>query len=333
MSERLRLRVLSNMERIGDVTLPDVDLELKPWPPKRGRRTASDILRASADCDYILLNGAPHTLLALALLKTLRPWHRARLVALDILLSAPRSLSSRIKTRVRGLLLRRVHRILLYYRDTSEIQRTLGLPASSFDYMPFKINQEALVSSTPTSDRGYIFCGGKTRRDFKTLIAASEALGYPVKIVTTPNEDIAQHGSYLEEGPFPPNVEVIRLDGSAKPFIELMANSRFVVLPLKPDITGVGIGVYIMAMAMGKCVVISEGPATRGVLTDDLAVVVPPLDAPALQRALERVYTDEAFRTKVASNGQRYALGLGGERRLIENVIRWLATDKSKARA
>jgi glycosyltransferase involved in cell wall biosynthesis len=328
MPERLRLRILSNMERIGDVTVPDVDLEVRPWPPRRGRWTALDIFRASSDCDYVLLNGAPHTLLALASLELLAPFRRCRLVALDILLSKPRSLSDRIKTRIRGLLLRRVHRILLYYRDTSAIQRTLGLPASSFDYMPFKINQEALVDQTATSDQGYIFCGGKTRRDFATLIAAATALGYPVKIVTTPNEDIAQHGSHLEDGPYPPNVEVIRLDGSAKPFIELMAASRFVVLPLKPDITGVGIGVYIMAMAMGKCVVISEGPATRGILTEELAVVVPPLDAAALEAALQRVYTDDAFRERIARNGQRYARSLGGERRLIENVIRWLAADK-----
>jgi glycosyltransferase involved in cell wall biosynthesis len=321
------------MERLGEVTLPDVDVELPPWPPRRGRWTALDILRASRDCDYILLNGAPHTLLELAGLKMLAPFRRCRLVAIDILLSKPRGFSDWLKTRIRGLLLRRVYRILLYYRDTSEIQRHLGLPASSFDYMPFKINQEALVASTPRSDGGYIFCGGKTRRDFKTLIAAAAALGYPVKIVTTPNEDIAQHGSYLEEGPLPPNVEVIRLDGSARPFIELMAASRFVVLPLKPDITGVGIGVYIMAMALGKAVVISEGPATRGVLDENLALVVPPLDEPALRDALARLYTDDALRTRLARNGLEYAQSLGGERRLLENVIRWLAADARASRS
>ncbi len=323
----LKLRVITNLPGLGAADIPGVEIAAEPWPSTRGLKAPLEAFRRSFGADYILLNGSPHHLLVLALLKLFTPFHRCRIVALDILLSQPRSFSDRVKTSLRGWLLRRVHRILLYYRDTSQIQAHLGLPASSFDYMPFKINQHDLVTSTPVSDQGYIFCGGKTRRDFSTLIAAATPLGYPVRIVTTPNEDIARHGSYLEDGPMPANVEVIRLDGSARPFIESMAASRLVVLPLKPDITGVGIGVYIMAMALGKPVVITEGPSTHGLLGDDLAVVVPPNDPDALREALARVYTDDTLRQRLAKNGRAYALALGDERQLVRNVAAWLAAD------
>jgi glycosyltransferase involved in cell wall biosynthesis len=323
----LKLRVITNLPGLESAAVPGVDIVTEPWPSEAGGQAPWQAFRRSFGCDYILLNGSPHHLLVLALLKLLAPFNRCRIVALDILLSRPRSGSERVKTSVRGWLLRRVHRILLYYRDTSAIQQHLGLPASKFDYVPFKINQFDLVTSTPASDAGYIFCGGKTRRDFTTLIAATAPLGYPVKIVTTPNEDIARHGSYLEEGPMPPNIEVVRLDGSARPFIESMAASRLVVLPLKPDITGVGIGVYIMAMALGKPVVITAGPSTHGLLGDDLAIVVPPNDADALRDAIARVYTDAALRQRLADNGRAYALALGDERQLVRNVAAWLADD------
>ena len=70
----------------------------------------------------------------------------------------------------------------------------MRLPAQHFDYIPFKINRRDLVDTTVPTDAGYIFCGGKTRRDFDTFIAAVAPLPYPVKIVTTSNDDIAQHG-------------------------------------------------------------------------------------------------------------------------------------------
>jgi hypothetical protein len=195
----MKIRVASNLSRLRTVTLRDVDLRVLEWPSKRNLWVTISMFFRSFNCNYIVLNGAPNTLFILALLKLFIPFHRSRIVALDILVSRPHGLASRIKTRLRGLLLRRVHRILLYYKRTRDIEACLGLPRSKFDYIPFKINEYSLVRATVPSDQGYIFCGGKTRRDFATLIEAVRGLPYPVKIVTTSNEDIARHGSFLDE--------------------------------------------------------------------------------------------------------------------------------------
>jgi glycosyltransferase involved in cell wall biosynthesis len=305
-----------------------INPQFRPYPKGHGALwTTVLVFLQSFRCDYIMQNGNPSVLFGLCALKQVFPFHRCRLVVLDILLSRPRSTIDRIKVYVRCILLKKVHRILLYYKDTSAIRRWYPLPANRFAYIPFKINQYELVSTTPVYDGGYVFCGGKTRRDFQTFIKAVDALDLPVKIATTENADIRQHGSYLTDDALPNHIAVTRLDGSALPFIRLMAGARLVVLPIIPDITGTGISVYITAMALRKCVIISAGPATEDILTDNLAIIVPPEDPNALRAAISRAYTDTELRTRLAANAYRYARQLGGEDRLFTSIVTYLVED------
>ena len=322
------IKVISNLPGLRDVTAPGLAVEFEPYAIGGGVRTVLRTFFRSFRYDYIVLNGMPWDLLLLCLFKMLMPFNPCRIVAIDVLFSQPRTWTERIKMRLRGLLLAQAHHIILYYKDTAALGRALGLPQRKFKFLPFKINQFDLVTSSTPTDGGYIFCGGKTRRDFKTLIDAVQTLDYPTKIVTTRNEDIIRHGSYLdEEMDLPPHVQVVRLDGSAAPFIEHMAASRLVVLPLIPDITGVGIGVYIMAMALKKCVVISAGPSVNGVLTDDLAIIVPAQDPAALRAAIVRAWTDNGLRTRVSSRAFAYARELGSDDKLGFNVATYLRDD------
>lgn len=324
----MTLRVMSNVPGLRNVKWTGSELTFVPYPSGKGALVALRAFFASFRCDYLLLNGAPRDLLLLCLFKTVVPFNPCRIVAMDVLFSEPHSRVDRAKSWLRGALLKQAYKIIVYYKDTKALRRTFGLPQSSFDFVPFKINQYELVTSTTPTDQGYIFCGGKTRRDFKTLLEAVADLDYPVKIVTTPNSDIVQHGSYLDEGlALPPTVEVVRLDGSGPPFVRLMAGARLVVLPLKPDITGVGIGVYIMAMALRKCVIITSGPSVDGVLTSDVAMIVPPQDPRALRAAISAAWKDDAFRNRIAETAYAYAMSLGGEDRLYQSVADYLIAD------
>ena len=298
------------------------------WPaPAEGPAARRRIIRRSFSCDYIFWDTLDRDFLMLALLKRLVPFYRPRLVLLNLLVMAPVSRAQHAKFRLMAWLLRGTHKIVQYHRDTRALQEHLRLPAHRFDYLPFKINQRELVERTVPTDGGYIFCGGKTRRDFDTFIAAVSALPYPVKIVTTSNDDIAEHGSYLADRPLPPHIEIVRVDGSAGPFIELLAGARLVVQPIKPDICGVGIGVYILAMALQKCVVMTAGPTTNQDLTEDQAMIVPPQDAAALREAIRSAYTDDTLRLRLAANGHKLATEMGGEDRLFARIVAWLQRD------
>lgn len=322
----VRIRIITNMTRLPDAKVRGATFEFSTHA-SRGVAGAVKTFIRSFRYDVILLDGTVRDALILSALKALVPFHRAKLVLLDILLSTPTGFRGRAKAWLVGRLLRRTHRIMLYYNDTRGWQRHYGIPADRFLYVPFKVNQREMIGRTTAVDDGYVFCGGKTRRDFATLFEAVKDLDCPVKVVTTANADIARHGSFVDERAAPPNVEVVRLDGRPEMFISCMAAARLVVLPITPEISGAGISVYAQAMALGKCVIISSGPGAEDVLTSDQAIIVPPSDPAALRRAIERAFADPAYREPFERNGYQWAMSLGGEEQLYETILSHIHSD------
>jgi len=190
---------------------------------------------------------------------------------------------------------------------------------------------ESMGAWTPSHANAPIFSGGKTRRDFDTLFAAVKGLPYPVKVATTSNRDIIPHGSFIDEETAPANVEVIRLDGTPEEFISMMASSRLVVLPITPEICGAGISVYLQAMALRKCVIISAGPGAEDVLTSGQAVIVPPSDPVALRASIERAFNDAEYHQQVAQSGYEWANSLGGDEQLFASILSHLHRDYTSA--
>jgi glycosyltransferase involved in cell wall biosynthesis len=317
---KTKLKIISNLKRLETVKLENMEIAYFPYPPE-GRLPTLRTFVKSFSCDFILLNGFLPGALKLAICKWLIPFNRCKLVVFDVLLSTPRGLKGHLKAVVFKFLFKKIDAVFLLYRNTSGLQRYYGIAPKKFRYVPFKINQYELIQQQTPTDGGYIFCGGKTRRDFDTFFEAVRDLPYPVKVVTTSNDDIAPHGSRLDETAAPPNVEIVRLDGAPRPFIEYMAGARLVVMPIKPEICGAGIGVYLMAMALKKCVILSAGPGAEDVLTENQAIIVPAQDSVALREAIKKTYTDSKYRQFYEDNGYRYAMGLQGEDRLMESLV------------
>jgi glycosyltransferase involved in cell wall biosynthesis len=332
----MRISVVSNLPALANVRLPGVEVDFMPY--QRYGVTRSVLLRTlwrSRSCDYAVINSSGVDLLIFCLFKLVWPFGRCKVISLDTVLPVPRteSLRDRAGLWLKRVLFKQAHLFIEYFKETEGYERHYGIPRAKFRYVPFKINRYEAVLSTPTSDAGYVFCGGNTRRDFGTLIAAARMLPFPFRIVTMGNAIINENGSTLDDRDLPPNVEVVRHDGSES-FLSHIAASRLVALPIrKQNISASGIGVYLASMALGKCVVISEGPAVNGVVPEGSAVIVPAEDPALLAEAIERVYTDDGFRRATAARGQRYALSLKGEERLCESVIDVLAADRGTSGA
>lgn len=327
---RRGVRVFSNLHGLQRARCGGIQVEFTPMTGRGPNEFLSfrrfwPALRA----DYAVINCSPRDLLELCFLKMIVPFSRCRVVSLDTVLPLPQAdtLKLRLVLRLKRILFRQVHLFIEYFRDTGGYERCYGMPRHKFRYVPFKINRYEKVLQTVTRDDGYIFCGGNTRRDFATLLAAVRGLPCPVKIVTMDESVIGGHGSSLDERNLPPNVQVVRHDGSDS-FLEHIAAARLAVLPIKGrNISASGIGVYLSCMALGKCVVISSGPAVNGVVPEGAAVIVPPEDPSALRHAIERVLQEDALRRRVAEKGREYALSLGGEERLCESVLKVIAND------
>lgn len=335
MSEPIRLSVMTNLTLIADVCPPGVEVTLVPRPRQQKTLAARlSALWAAARCDYVLINCSPMELFELSLVRALVPFARSRVISLDTVLPIPRTdtFRQRVTLAVKRWLFRHVHLFIEYFKDTRGYERHYGIPADRFRYVPFKINRYEQVLRTATRDDGYVFCGGNTRRDFRTLLEAARRLPYPFRIVTMADAVIAKHGSELDASQLPPNVTVVRHDGSDS-FLDYIAAAHVVALPIrKGNISASGIGVYLASMALGKCVVISSGPAVDGVVPEGAAVIVPPEDPAALEAAIRRTFEDDAFRAGVAEKGRAYAHGLKGEHRLCESVLGVLLQDQASSR-
>ena len=95
-----------------------------------------------------------------------------------------------------------------------------------------------------------------------------------------------------------------------------------VVIPTKKrDFASTGTSVYLMSMALGKCVIISAGPTSDEILSDGQAVIVPPEDPLALRQAIQRVYEDDSYRNQIAQTGRGYALSLGNEETFFQTLL------------
>lgn len=325
----MKIKVLTNFANLKSAGYTDFDLIVRSFHARPGSvLNAISLFFESRRFDYILLNnGSSRILFVLALLRALFPFGGAKIVAVDLLLSSPKNRRAEVKTAFIKLVLRRVHLILLYYKNTAGLEERFSIDKSKLRYIPFKVNHIDYIKSLQTSDRGYVFCGGKTRRDFETLFEAVSHTSIPILLVTTVNEDIAQHGSFLDAGKAPANVEIVITDGGHEAFIDLMANARMVVQPIVPDVCGAGLGVNLMAMALRKCLVVSSGPGVEDTIPKDAAIVFKAQDPAALKSAILQVYNDAQLRSATADAGFEYASRLGGEPELLHSIAMELYRD------
>lgn len=281
------------------------------------------IFRDAHDCDAIVLNIAAPTVLKLCLIRWLMPWLRWKLVSVDILLPRPVSPLQKVVAFVKRLLLRRVDLFILYFRDLTDYDLFYGIGRTRAAYVPFKSNSwERLPSeSLLSSDGEYIITAGRTMRDLTTFIEAMKRVKYPAVLMYLKTEDLAVHGTTLPPDQLPPNVRLLEHDGNRETWISSILRAKVVVVPILPStISSSGIGTSIDAMAMRKCVVISEGKATRGLLSDQ-AVVVPAEDPVALAEAIVLAWEDDMYRDRIASTGRKYASQLAGEDRLHGDIV------------
>jgi glycosyltransferase involved in cell wall biosynthesis len=275
------------------------------------------------DADALVLNQEHVVLHVLTLLRLLLPMVRPKLISVDLVLARP---GSSFAEKVKGLLktwsLNQVDLFLMHLKDTRSLKECFGIPAPKVWYVPFKVNFLEVLSKDIPDEGDYVFTGGRSRRDYQTFCAAMSGLPYRAVIVT-PRPDInAEHGTFLEGVHPPPNVQIVHDDGSRDSWIGQIARSRLAVFAICPEtISPSGVGAYLLAMALKKCVIISDCPATRGILHDgETAVLVPMRNVEALQVAIRKAWENDSFRQRIAEGGFCYARGLGDENTLAQNI-------------
>mgnify|MGYP001462708206 CR=1 FL=1 len=272
--------------------------------------------------DAIVVYSQTRLLLVFCVLQWLLPIHRCKVIGADYILPEPHGWNQKLVARLKGMLLRKVDMFILHFVDTSGYERDYGISPARCVFVPFKVNY--LDTMPPdnqfSSEGGYVFTAGQSHRDIPTFLSAMRQVGYPGLLLREDNGPMKEGGTESELLHVSSNVK-IEMNVGGKSWFEHIARAKIVVVPLF-RVTGYapGLSLCLMAMAMKKCVIISEGLSTRGIISNQ-AIVVPPEDPMALAEAIRRVWKDAELREGIAAAGQRYASGLEGESRLLGDIL------------
>lgn len=171
----------------------------------------------------------------------------------------------------------------------------------------------------------YIFSGGGSKRDFGTLIEAVKALPIQLRIVTHSPKTLGY------DKPLPPNCQVeyvMPLDD----FLDRIARSLFVVIPLQEGQKPRGQTTVLQAMALGKCVVTNDIPANWDYITPEKnGILLPSGDVSALKHEILRLLHESERRARIALEAQKTASGwtYEGFCRCIVNVCESVLSERN----
>lgn len=321
--KRQTVRVLSGLPRFHGVSTERYAIQADYIREDDTFINGMKLFSRTKGYDIVLMNSSTQGLFGLCLMRWIRPFHRWRLVSLDIHLNAPIGWKQRIATLLKRILLKKVDLHILFFNDLAGYEKWFGINSTKSLFVPFKVNSWEIIShdEAANGEGEYVFCGGRSLRDLETFKQAMAQVSLPGLLLYQQNPSfMAQHGTPVDLTGLPPNVRPERHDGNNDTWIEYIRRAKIVVIPaFANSIYAPGLSLYLLAMALRRCVIISEGPQTRGLL-DKEAVVVPPENSVALARAIEKVWQDSVFRKQVADAGRKYAERCAGEGRMLGDI-------------
>lgn len=187
----------------------------------------------------------------------------------------------------------------IYYLSRNQgpvLSDLLGADRGRLRYLPFGVDTDTFYPlGEPDGD--YVLAVGRDRgRDWPLLLRAVEDIGLPVKLCCRP-ADLA--GLRIPEG-----VDVLGFVDRSR-YRDLLGRARVVVIASRPLLYPSGQSVLLEAMAMSRCVVVTETSALTDYLSDGVtALAVPPEDPAAFRERLIQAIGDEDLRTRIGRGGR-----------------------------
>ena len=290
--------------------------------------TPAECIRQIRRCDVVLINSDPRLLLWLSALFLALPFLRRPLVGSDIVLRQPDDFLRKLTLPMKRLLLSRIDYFIHLFKDLSGYQKVFGIGPERSAFVPFKPNLRYHCDVEPNPNGEYVLCFGRSMRDFDTFFDAVERLPYPAAIARPDFRALRANGSRFTRPltRLPKQVRLLDHDpDDYRSQVEVLMGAKLVVVPLLKSCL-VMAGTPLNAMLLGKCVILTQGPATNGLFTDEV-LVAPPEDPAALAEVIDRAWRDSDLRERTAAKGYRHALELGGEpelcNRLVDLVVAW----------
>ena len=176
-----------------------------------------------------------------------------------------------------------------------------GLDPARLHMLPWGVRPPVEALAEAALEPGDYVCAlGSQGRDYATLLDAMRRLPrLRLVLVATPDS--------LPAGPLPDNV-VLRVNIPTAQAMNLLAHSRFMVLPMRDAEVPCGHVTVVSAMHLGRAVLATDTVGLHDYLRpEDNAVLVPPRDPVALARQMERLWAEPATCRRLGQAGQRFA--------------------------
>jgi len=198
-------------------------------------------------------------------------------------------------------------------RQSRTYAQHFSLPEDLFIFIPYKATHSKTEHRTlPTID--YVFAGGNTRRDYKTLSEAVKGTDVILIISSSSPSLINTIGDV-------PNI--IPLTAFEPSYSKLMAASRFVIVPMLPTgIRGAGETNYCNSMWHGKAVITMDDMSAEDyVVEGETGYIVPHGDVALLQKRILHLWNNREKAEQMGAKGQqlahKYFTQVQGIRRLV----------------
>jgi glycosyltransferase involved in cell wall biosynthesis len=251
-----------------------------------------------------------------AWLQALCPWGRKPHVLIDCLWELSESpVGNWLKSLRVRLAARSVHRFVVWAsHETEDFARVFGLPKWKLEYVPF--HHTLHDYNYEIRDEGYLFAGGNSDRDYRTLVEAARPLDVSVWIALTQRD-------LLSGVNVPPHVRVEAT--TPEGFRQAMAGARLIVVPMRQGtLRSGGQQTCLNAMLLGKpTIAVGRRWAVDFITDGEDGLIVDYKDVEGLRRAVQWVLEHPDAARKMGERGRERAAWFTTERcmRSIHDLV------------
>jgi glycosyltransferase involved in cell wall biosynthesis len=266
-------------------------------------------------CQGVVTDGGSSGML-FAWLQALCPWGRKPHVLVDCLWELPqaplRAWFKRLRLRLAS---HSVHRFVVWAsHETEDFARAFGLPKWQLEYVPFHHTMSDYTYEI--RDDGYLFAGGNSDRDYRTLIEAVRPLDVPAWIALTQRDLLAG-----VEVPPHVRVEATTPDG----FRQAMAGAKLIVVPMrKGTLRSGGQQTCLNAMLLGKpTIAVGRRWGVDFIADGEDGLLVDYEDPQSLRRAIRWVLDHPEAARRMGERARERAAWFTTERcmRTVHNLV------------
>lgn len=192
-------------------------------------------------------------------------------------------------------------------------QRYIGFKPWQTAYVPLYGDPRWLSETHDSKIENYILCAGRTLRDYKTLFSAIEGATFPLIVVTSPK--------CIAGMDIPANVKLL-FDIPQPDLLELMKRARLIVLPLQDTAISSGQRVLLMAMALGKCCIVTRTSGTVDYVKDgEDGIFVEPYNPKIMRAKIRELWENSSQLTKIGEGAKKTYASTHGIREHARKIL------------